>query len=268
MGVNFNFQYSGIAETAPRLPNSAGDSKKRLHLFGLQENDRFAIAVAKQIMTDGKTSPKPLNWLQRKFYVLVPDPNNKTVWYKVNKNSLTKRFQIDETELTKAESSNSLLELLEAKYQARQEWEQIEGDSLLSNGRGFSDFHSADSLASRFIDALVNAGIKPAFKAMAFWPTNNKHFFFSSDGASNLNLRNYEKGQILSIIYREFGKDLLAYGDYNPRDNIVHDDNKEALDLINGPASPLFIIELSDAEVKYIKAEGKFPEEVLRQLKS
>lgn len=285
MNVGFDFQYSGKDETAPRLPNSAGDSKKRLHLFGLKQNDRFGIAVDKQIKTDGK-APE-LNWFQKKFYVLVPDPkSNNTIWYKVNKNSLTKRFQINETELEKAEASpDVLMKLLQDKYQARAEWEKIE-DNSVSNGRlGFSSWHTADSLPSRFIDALVNAGIKPGqHKIISFWSLNRFNYLFTSDGSSGFkvldskddnrfNLRNFQKGTFLSVIYCEPHNKSKIEG-INYREKLVGgpgfdpESVKKQADFINGPESPLVIIELNDANVKSIIKNGKFPEEVLRQLQS
>lgn len=267
MNISFNFHYSKIKEKAPAFPHSRGNSKKRLHLFGAQEKDRFAVA-AKQITSKDKTSPK-LNWFEKKFYVLVSDPqSNGEIWYKVNKNSLKKRFQISEKELKAPDAS--ILDLINEKYSARKQWEQVMDPILHGCPEPYW-------LPSRFIDALVTAGIKPdRYKGLAFWSLQRYCYFFTSDGASAfkimdekdndpLNLRNYEKGQILSVIYRDLWmKDHRNLR--NPRNNIADPAIQKHVDFVNGPDSPLTVIELDERSVKAIMDKGEFPPEILRQL--
>lgn len=267
MGISFNFYSPEKKEKAPPLPNSSGNLKKRLHFFGPKENDRFAVAVSKQISS--KSMPK-LNWFEKKFYVLVPDPNsNNETWYKVNKNSLKKRFQITEKEL----KQSPILDLIQEKYLARKEWEQITDEYINNKGS-----YPPNSLASRFIDALVNAGIKPEkYKGVAFWNQNLYHFFFTADGIGlfdlgsqkddrPLNLRNYEKGEILSVIYREHVKVF----DQPEGTCFFHGNDPNyvsKMDFLTGPDSPLTVIELDEASVKTIIMKGEFPEKILKQIK-
>lgn len=274
MNVSFDFYYSGKKEKAPILPHSSGNSKKRLHLFGHQEKDRFAVA-ANQITSKDKSPPK-LSWFGKKYYVLIPDPNsNGKTWYKVNKNSLKKRFQITEKELKPAIQNSSILNLIEEKYAARKQWEQIE-DWYISQAQNSGHLRTPSSLPSRFIDALVNAGIKPGvYKGIVFWSSNRTCYCFTFDGCSPFrvygekdnnpcNLRNYEKGQILSIIFRE----PYLKRPTRPRENIVDPDLKADVEFVNGPDSPLTIIELDDASVKSIINTGEFPKKILMLFKT
>lgn len=89
-------------ERALSLFNSNGCKKSRLHVFdytGEKGKDCYALAAEKIQFTDGKTPA--LGWLNKKYYVLhaEQDEDGATTWYKININSLKKRFNITSKEL-------------------------------------------------------------------------------------------------------------------------------------------------------------------------
>lgn len=93
--MDISFHFSGKAEKAPRLSNSLGLSKTRLHFYpGAPKNkDKYAVYAEKIILKEGKTVPKN-NWR----FVYQQDGNSNVV-YKINKASLQKRLGISAKEL-------------------------------------------------------------------------------------------------------------------------------------------------------------------------
>jgi hypothetical protein len=116
--VNISFSYNS-PERAPKLPNSAGKAKSRIH-FGdfTSGKDPYAIA-AKRIITKGNNPPK-LHSFQKKIYILQqdPDPNKAGTYYKINKLSLKKRLGISSEELKNAAASGSVINCIQQKLSA------------------------------------------------------------------------------------------------------------------------------------------------------
>jgi hypothetical protein len=275
MNTDLNFYYSGVTEVAQKLHNSDGESKLRLHLFGDAVNDRFAVAAEKCDQTK-------LNWLEKKFYVLVPDPETAgTTFYKVNKNSLKKRFQITDKELKplvqeNGTSDQALLDLIKKKHTARMAWAQMKAVSSWP----LSDPTDA---YSRIIDALVEAGIdQEKYKGIAFWTPGRKTYCFTSDGESpgfalpmpgkppktGTNLLDYNKGEILTFICYPIQNPSLVDG-YNSskKDNfdglVDHKNRAELLEFIRGENSPITLVNLDKEAMEKVMSKGKFPSAVL-----
>lgn len=115
MGIRFDFR--GY-EPAPKLPNSLGKAKGRLHFhqkgtykFG---EDKFAIAAKK--LSTGEAPPK-LNWFEKKIYILHKDEDS-GAYYKINKLSLKKRLGVREKDLKEALKHAKLPVLIERKLAA------------------------------------------------------------------------------------------------------------------------------------------------------
>lgn len=124
MKVNLSFQYVSNEGALPlTAEKSKGSAKSRVHLFkytGEEGKDRYAVA-AEQVNT-----PK-LNWIERKLCILHQhvDKNGTKTWYKINKNSLKKRLNIDSKELTQVldsktgiTKSDAMESLIKRKYAA------------------------------------------------------------------------------------------------------------------------------------------------------
>lgn len=111
MGISFHF--SGKPEKAPRLINSLGASKTRLHFRAdyKKGKDKYAV-FAKQILLErGKTLPEGKG---RFIYHRVENSN---VVYKINKASLQKRLGISSKEL-KSVTDHNYKNLIESKLGA------------------------------------------------------------------------------------------------------------------------------------------------------
>jgi hypothetical protein len=103
MGISFNFIYHNPKETAPPLSNSKGTAKGRIHLLpysGKENKDEYAVAAKLLRVKEGKSPPKSLGLIDRRYYILVKDPNKDNIYYKINKVSLEKRLGFSKDEIT------------------------------------------------------------------------------------------------------------------------------------------------------------------------
>lgn len=124
------------SEAALTFFNSWGWKKSRLHLMaydGKPGKDPYAVAAERlQVATGEKPS---MGWWDRQFYVLHQHNN---IWYKINKNSLQKRLNIDSASWNHLVSSNGdhfssrLQEVIDEKNLEnqvrlyRKEWDLLE----------------------------------------------------------------------------------------------------------------------------------------------
>lgn len=113
--VKISFNYVAN-EGATKNFGIGGRAKSRIHFYDYKKEkgkDPFAVYAKQVIVEEGKSSPK-LGSIEKRYYILLPDPENNKIYYKINKSSLKNRLHISNDEL-KAVKDNKYDKLIESK---------------------------------------------------------------------------------------------------------------------------------------------------------
>lgn len=205
-----SFHFSGEAEKAPRLFNSLGLSKTRLHFLPTFEKnkDKYAVYAQKIILKQGKTVPKN-NW--RFVYHRVENSN---VVYKINKSSLQKRLGITSKELknvTNHHYENLIQQKLSEKgVQFQQEApRQEQKEKPLTSGT--SPISSPANKVSPAIQSIIDYMVgKEQAKLFIAVGSHNHEVIFRKDDKSPL-----DKAFITSHLIAQLGNQDLKQLDSN-----------------------------------------------------
>lgn len=280
------------SEGALPLPKSKGKTKERIHLFkyeGDPNKDPYAVAVKKL-----KSSTPKLNIFEKKFSILhAVKEGAEVTWYKINKNSLKKRLNIQDRELKKVidaksgKTSTEFHHLIQKKHTLLQKYKNALdvpfGRTIGENGSvyGPSDgYKIVLPLAERLVEACVQNHIHFPYKKVLFlcvdrgWPglfhyeSYYKQFHFhvgEQENENPYNLKNYNKDEILVVLYdrNEYGK-----GNGNNKYNPGTSEPEEFREFLKRPDSPLKVVNIDLKSQQQLIKRGELSKKVSVQLQA
>lgn len=277
------------SEGALPLPKSKGEVKGRIHLFeykGEPGKDPYAVA-GKNL---GENPPK-LGLFGKKFYVLHSVKNGDSVtWYKINKNSLKKRLNIQDNELKgtldrkTGKTSAEFVNLIRDKHEKLEKLKKtidLRPYAPSADGKypGVGAYKTLEQLSERLIEGCVQENVDFPYKKVLFLYVNRqcpglfhpegfykkKYYVGESEDDDPGNLKNYKKNEILLIVFDYTGlqgiKQPNGMDSYQPAEN----EPREYTEFLRAQ-SPFKVVRLDLKSSLHLLKTGELSEKVKSQL--
>lgn len=234
MGISINFHYTGEPEKAPRIPNSLGLKKTRLHFFdaGKYEKgkDKYAVFAKKITFKENEKIPDGIKG--RFIYQKIGNSNE---FYKINKASLQKRLGIKSADL-KSITNHRYEELIQknlfAKMGIQQDFNQVDKDMEKVSTSMYLKLQDFGNIPIHSAKCIVKTDFKAHTQQSNFTvetPNNVGNLFKKLESINNIHIQQCKKlpyGVPLKtewawIIEDQDMKEISCYGDLTSTDRGV-----------------------------------------------